>query len=95
MKRYHVTLALIAGIALSTNVDAAQTYRTEQQQVQQLPQYDQSWKYEQDRRVEERRQAADRYHDAYKKQRRCLSDVCRQMYGDQMNRATEEIYKNN
>lgn len=91
MKRYQIIGALLFAIALSVNAD--DPYQGNQQSAQY--QNGQSWQREQDRRRAERDVAVEQYKDASAKQKRCLSDYCRQMYGDQMNRATEEIYKNN
>lgn len=92
MKRYQVIGVLVFAVAISVNADDPSQGR-EQQSGQY--QNDQSWQYEQSRREEARRQAYEQYKDATAKQKRCFSDACRQMHGDQMNRATEQIYKNN
>lgn len=92
MKRYQLIGALLFAVVLSVNAD--DPYQSSQQQSGQY-QNDQSWQREQDRRRAERDVAVEQYKDASAKQKRCLSDYCRQMYGDQMNRSTEQIYKNN
>lgn len=89
MKRYQIIGALLFAVAISVNADDP----SQGQQSQYSN--DQSWQRDQERKEAERHAAVEQYKDAAAKQKRCLSDYCRQTQGDKMNQSTEQIYKNN